>query len=94
MRYYQTTSVGNENDPGNLQIPHSLRGANPIKRQRHRDSNYLVREFSLNQLIANARKVGISLKGLDTWPCFKTIEEKPARANLSGLEVCKKSSTN
>jgi len=85
MRYHKTTSFGKENDPAALRMPHSLHGANPVKRQRHRDRNYLVREFSLNRLIANARKAGISLSSLDAWPCRKTIEEKPARVNRSGL---------
>ena len=62
MRYNQETTVGERIDSDNSQTPNYLPGENRAKRRRQQLQDYLLREFSLNQLIANARKAGTPLK--------------------------------
>lgn len=62
MRYNQETTVGERLDSDTSQTLNYLPGKIRAKRQRQKLRDNLLREFSLNQLIANARKVGISLK--------------------------------
>ena len=61
MRYDLETIVRQKIDPNSHRMPQSLLGKDRVKRDKHQDRNYLVREFSLNRLIASARKVGTSL---------------------------------
>ena len=62
MRYNQKTTVGERIDLDSSQTPNYLPGENRAKRRRQQFPHYLLREFSLNQLIVNARKAGTSLK--------------------------------
>jgi hypothetical protein len=62
MRYDLQTKVGEKIDLNIPQTPIALPGKSRAKRQRRKRRDNLVREFSLNQLIANTRKVGDSLK--------------------------------
>jgi len=62
MSYNQETTVGERIDSDTSQILNYLPGENRAKRRRQQLRDYLLREFSLNQLIANARKAGTSLK--------------------------------
>ena len=62
MRYNQETTVGERIDSEASQALNYLPGENRAKRRRQQLRDYLLREFSLNQLIANARKAGTSLK--------------------------------
>lgn len=62
MRYNQETTEGEKIDSDSSRTLDYLPAANRAKRRRQQLRDYLVREFSLNQVIANARKTGISLK--------------------------------
>ena len=62
MRYNQETTVGERIDSDTSQTLDYLPGEKRAKRRRQQLRDYLLREFSLSQLIANARKAGTSLK--------------------------------
>ncbi len=62
MRYNQETILEDRIDSDNSQTLKHLPGENRAKRRGQQFRDNLAREFSLNQLIANARKVGISLR--------------------------------
>jgi len=62
MSNNQETTAGGRIDWDTSQTLNYLPGENRAKRRRQQLLDYLLREFSLNLLIANARKVGTSLK--------------------------------
>ena len=62
MRYKQEITVGERIDSDTPQTLNYLPGENRAKRRRQQLRDYLLREFSLNQLIANARRAGTSVK--------------------------------
>ena len=62
MRYNQETIIGERIDWDTSQALNYLPGENRAKRRRQQLRDNLLREFSLNQLIASSRKVGVSLK--------------------------------
>ena len=62
MRYNQEATVGERINSDTSHTPNYLPGENRAKRQRQLLRDYLLRKFSLNQLIASARKAGTPLK--------------------------------
>jgi len=62
MRYNQEATVGENINSDTSHTPNYLPGENGAKRRRQLLRDYLLREFSLNQLIASARKAGTPLK--------------------------------
>jgi hypothetical protein len=60
MRYNLDTKFGRNIGSVEARKSQSTLGKKRIKREKHQDRNFLVREFSLNRLIANSRKARFS----------------------------------
>jgi hypothetical protein len=75
MRYDLETIVRKKIDPNSHRMPQPLLGKDRVKRDKHQDRNYLVREFSLNRLIARAKKA-------ETYLDYDTHQGEPYRVSF------------